>query len=326
MTKKLPLIINALFLTAVIALDGSLASQEVREISYKSSADQTLQPAMFFAPSSQKPVPLMVALHTWSADYQSNYNKAIETWCKKNKWAYIHPNFRGPNRRPEATGSRLVIADIISSVDFAKKTTSIDPSAIYLVGASGGGHAALLMAGKRPDLWAGVSAWVPISDLRSWYSQCKANNRKYYKEIDLSCGGPPGKSPEVDRQYRDRSPLTFLANAKGVQLHIHTGIQDGHTGSVPISHSLRAFNEVAKPGDALSADQIDFFTKTATVPADLKQPIHDSSYGKKQPLFRRHSGNATLTIFNGGHEIIPTAAVGWLLKIHLSKASALQRK
>jgi len=130
-----------------------------------SSADGLKQPAMFFAPETDEAVPLVVALHTWSGNYRQPYHKAIEQWCINKGWAYIHPNFRGANRRPEATGSELVVKDIVSAVEYAKKSARIDRSSIFLVGTSGGGHAALLMAGRHPEIWAGVSAWVPISGL-----------------------------------------------------------------------------------------------------------------------------------------------------------------
>ena len=120
-----------------MALSTTYGSR-AKEIKYQSSADQSEQPAMFYAPVSKKPVPLMVALHTWSGNYKQKYHKAIEQWCIKHGWAYIHPDFRGPNNRPEATGSKLVVADIVSAVEYAKKSTQIDHSAIYLVGTSGG--------------------------------------------------------------------------------------------------------------------------------------------------------------------------------------------
>jgi hypothetical protein len=54
------------------------------------------------------------------------------------------------------------------------------------------------------------------------------------------------------------------------------------------------------------------------MPADLKQSIDDPSFGKKQPLFRRRSQTAEVTIFQGGHEIVYEAALGWLAKQALS--------
>jgi pimeloyl-ACP methyl ester carboxylesterase len=286
------------------------------EIRYISLADKSEQPAMFYAPESRDAVPLVVALHTWSGNYKQTHHKAIEQWCMENGWAYIHPNFRGPNKHPDATGSELVVKDIVSAVMHAKTATSIDASSVYLVGTSGGGYTALVMAGHHPEIWTGVSAWVPISDLKAWYYECRLAKLNYFKDIAASCGGAPGESPAADEEYLKRSPLTYLSNAKGVVLHINAGIKDGHNGSVPISHSLLAFNEVAASKDRLSKEEISFFVEKAQVPVHLRTDISDASYGEKQPLFRRTSGNATVTIFNGGHELVPDAVISWFLTVH----------
>ena len=289
-------------------------AQESKEIRYVSSADKSEQPAMFYAPESKDAVPLVVALHTWSGNYKQGYHKEIEQWCIKNGWAYIHPDFRGPNTRPEATGSTLVVADIVSAVEYAKNTTTIDNSSIYLVGTSGGGCTALVMAGHHPEIWAGVSAWVPISDLKAWHAQ-----GRYVRDLVKSCGGAPGDSATVDKEYTKRSPLTYLKKAKGLKLHINAGIHDGHKGSVPISHSLLAFNEVAATKDQISENDIRFFVEKAKVPPKLKADIADPTYGKKRPLFRRESGNATVTIFEGGHELVAPAAIAWIQQVHNKK-------
>ena len=41
----------------------------------------------------------------------------------------------------------------------------------------------MLMAGRHPDIWAGVSAWVPISDLKAWYHECEKSGRKYFRDV-----------------------------------------------------------------------------------------------------------------------------------------------
>ena len=97
----------------------------------------------------------------------------------------------------------------------------------------GGGYTSLIMAGKRPDLWAGVSAWVPISDLRAWHRECKAKGLKYAREIELSCGGAPGSSPKADQEYAKRSPLTFLKKAKRVNLSSTPESSTGTRGACP---------------------------------------------------------------------------------------------
>jgi len=282
------------------------------EVKVPSSADDSLQWTRFFAPSSEEPVPLVVILHSWSANWKQTLHRPIEDYCVKKGWAYLHPDFRGPNRRPQATGSALVVSDIVDAVEYACKQTKVDRKRIFLIGTSGGGYTSLVMAGKRPGLWAGVSAWVPISDLRAWHKECKSKGRKYFRDIELSCGGAPGSSPEVDREYANRSPLTFLKKAKGLNLSINAGILDGHKGSVPISHSLLAFNEVAEEKDRLPMEDVAYFTEKAKVPPPLLREIKDPSYGKKAPLFRRTSGSATVTIFQGGHELVASAALAWL--------------
>ena len=303
-----------ILLVLIMASAIAVQAQGTKEIRYVSSADKSEQPAMFYAPESKDAVPLIVALHTWSGNYKQDYHKAIEQWCIKNDWAYIHPDFRGPNKRPEATGSELVVKDIVSAVEYAKNTTRIDRSSIYLVGTSGGGYTALVMAGRHPEIWAGVSAWVPISDLKAWHAQ-----GKYVGDMEKSCGGAPGDSVAVDKEYTKRSPLTYLKMAKGLTLHINAGIHDGHNGSVPISHSLLAFNEVASTKDQISEEDICFFVEKAKVPPKLKTVISDPTYGKNYPLFRRESGNATVTIFEGGHKLVAPAATAWIQQVHNEK-------
>jgi len=97
-----------------------------------------------------------------------------------------------------------------------------------------------------------------------------------------------------------------------VNLSINAGILDGHKGSVPISHSLLAFNEVARAEDRLSMEEIGYFTEKAKVPESLVREITDSSFGRKVPVFRRTSASATVTIFQGGHELVASAVLAWL--------------
>jgi len=289
---------------------------EVREICYPSSADDSQQPALFFAPAIRgEPRPLLVGLHSWSSNYLQTMSVPYAKWCIEKKWNFIHPNFRGPNRRPEATGSELVVKDILSAVAYAKKHGAVDESRIYLVGASGGGYACLLMAGRAPEIWAGVSAWVPIADLAKWHAETTARKLRYAGEIEKSVGGKPEHGSAAAKEAAKRSAITYLHRARGVNLDINAGITDGHNGSVPISHSLEAFNVLAKRKDRIDAQLISEFVKTAKVPKALQgQAPNDDSYGKKPVLFRRQSGAARVTIFQGGHDLIAEAALQWLAK------------
>jgi hypothetical protein len=128
--------------------------------------------------------------------------------------------------------------------------------------------------------------------------------------IEQCCGGKPG--PATEAEYRHRSPLFHLAVAKGVPLDINTGIHDGHTGSVPVSHSLLAFNVLAAPDKQVSAADIDFMVREQKIPAALATETQIDPERQKATLFRRASGNARVTVFEGGHDSEPTAALEWL--------------
>jgi len=353
--------------------------QEVKIVSIPSSADGSAQPAAFYDSGTPGPKPLLVALHTWSYDYDQEMNIPYAEWCIAHDWILIAPSFRGPNNCPEAAGSELAVQDVLDAVDYAcqralslskrgpstgsgcgpralslskrgpwigsgrepralslskrgpwigsgrepralslsKRGPStgsgrVDARRIYLAGVSGGGHMALLMAGRAPDRWAAVSAWVPISDLAAWHAECRAAGRPYAADLERSCGGAPGDSLAVDAEYRARSPLTYLNPDITTPLDINAGILDGHTGSVPISHTLRAFNAVAAAEDRIGDDEIAHFVEQAAVPPGLCGNFHDPLYGDKRVLFRRQSNNARVTIFDGGHEIIYEAALNWL--------------
>jgi hypothetical protein len=40
-----------------------------------------------------------------------------------------------------------------------------------------------------PEIWAGVSAWAPISDLNAWDEESRRLGTKYARQIAASCGG-----------------------------------------------------------------------------------------------------------------------------------------
>ncbi|HEX7772632.1 MAG TPA: prolyl oligopeptidase family serine peptidase [Pyrinomonadaceae bacterium] len=289
----------------------------VQRIMYVSSADNTRQPMMFYKPNLNEPRPLLVALHSWSEGYRQSESVIYSEWAIANDWIFIHPHFRGPNVKPEATGSDLVIGDVLSAIDYAKANAQVDESRIYAVGWSGGGHLGLLLAGRAPEIWAGVSAWVPVSDLNAWYEESRRLRTKYVSHIEASCGGRPTGDTPAARECRKRSPLSYLERARAVPIDLNHGINDGRNNAdpVPISHSLRAFNLLAEPRDHFSEEEIDFFTRQSQVPGSLRsETTTDPDYGGLKILYRRQSGNARITVFDGAHDKNTEAAFKWLNK------------
>ncbi len=214
-----------------------------------SSFDGALQSALVQVPEGydpSKPAPLLVGLHTWSGTYRQQA-KAMGPRANARGWLLVLPDFRGPNlpRNPRA---RLACASlaaqrgVMDAVRYMCERYRVDKRRIYLLGASGGGHMAQMMASKYPDVWAAVSAWVGISDLRLW----QAENPHYAAGVHACMGGAPRDSAAVDWQYLTRSPITFIQNASNTWLDLQAGRRDR---SVPYHHTVDAFERVSKvPG------------------------------------------------------------------------------
>lgn len=290
--------------------------QEVKEIEYISSIDQSKQPSLIYTAKSKEKRPLLVGLHSWSTNYLSGGGDLLYAdWAIEQDWHFVHPNFRGQNWTPKAMGSEYVVADVVSIVEYMKKNYNVDEDRIYLIGCSGGGYATLLMAGRKPELWAGVSAWVPISDIYAWWKQRdegSKNNSRYARNIETVIGGRPDKDEALKQECMKRSAITYLAKAKGLNIDINHGVNDGRNGSVPFTHSLYAFNRLAAEKDKLTDEEIKEYYKSRKLPDTMKVADADPLFGEKTTLFRRISGNARVTIFDGGHEIVHKPALNWL--------------
>lgn len=305
-----------------ILLIAQTHSAEVKTVQIRSTLDGSEQPSLLYLPANQpsdSPLPLVVHLHSWSAHYDKStgLDEALAE-CRRRKWICIAPEFRGPNNRPEACASRLAMQDILDAVDFVQKQAKVNPKRIYLVGGSGGGHMSLVMAARYPKRWTAVSAWVPITDLAAWHTFSEVRKAPYAKMLENCCGGVPG-SPATDREYRNRSSLPSLAKAKGLPIAIEAGIHDGHKGSVPVSHSLRAFNVLAKANgyskQVIAESDIEAITTQEQIPLSLQKNWGNHPERKFPTLFHREAGPASVTIFEGGHEMDFATAFRWFDQI-----------
>ncbi|MFN5437185.1 MAG: alpha/beta hydrolase family protein [Planctomyces sp.] len=282
-----------------------------------SSLDGKSQPVLAWAPDTAKvqKTPLFVFLHSWSSDYTQDNSKWLKA-CAERGWIWLHPNFRGINQSPQACGSRLARQDILDAIEHACELWQVDRERIYLAGVSGGGHMSLLMAGHHPERFSAISAWVGPTDLAQWHRFHTQDGKpgKYAKMIEKSLLGAPGTSPEIDAEYRDRSPVYHLHQATTLPVSIWAGVEVGHAGSVPVSHSLWAFNAVCR---GLQRPEIsDLEIQQLVRDRQLQQPTADDmaedvELGRKIFL-RRRAGPSVVTIFDGGHESLPPAAMAWL--------------
>src|SRR5690606_33900763 len=106
---KLSICLAVLF--ALTSLPMTQAEKNpLQMIEIKSSIDGEMQKAMIYVPENKadEAIPLLVVLHSWSNGYdQKAVLEPCHKECEERGWAMVHPDFRGPNVRPEACASKL---------------------------------------------------------------------------------------------------------------------------------------------------------------------------------------------------------------------------
>lgn len=205
---------------------------EQREILVKSSFDGTMQPSLFYKSVSKSKRPLLVGLHTWSFDRFNQINNMLPV-AEKYDFNLLLPEFRGSNLNSNlnctlACGSEYAKQDIKDAIDYLLDNEEIDTDNIFLLGLSGGGHMALLMAGMCPEYFKAIGAYVPITDLTKWVEESEG-----YRRHILACCG------DSIEEMLKRSPISYLDTIAKANLKIFHG---KHDPVVPVSHSMKLYN------------------------------------------------------------------------------------
>ena len=202
------------------------------EIYVVSSLDGTIQPSLYFAADGDNR-PLLVGLHTWSHMRDNQINNLLPI-AEKNGFNLLLPEFRGSNlcTNPDplkACGSIYAKTDIKEAIDYIKGTRNIDVDNIFLVGLSGGGHMAMLMAGFIPEYFRAIAPFVPISDIEMWLFQ---SPEVYHKHILACTGGDRG-------EMYDRSPIKYIDTIAKANIKVFHGKYDN---VVPVMQSIGFYN------------------------------------------------------------------------------------
>lgn len=200
------------------------------EILVPSALDGSEEPSLYHA-ASGRCRPLLVGLHTWSHD-RFNQVENLLPLAQKHDFHLLLPEFRGPNlqsnpRAAMACGSEYAVEDVKDAIDYALAHYDIDRENVFLLGLSGGGHMALMMAGRIPAYFRAIGAAVPITDLSKWALQ-----NPDYRENLLACCG-------IDRsEQKKRSPISYTDAIARANLKIFHGKFDP---VVPVSQSLELY-------------------------------------------------------------------------------------
>jgi len=304
-------------------ISGSLSGQQVpgesegswsndfQLVEIKSTLDDHVQKAYFYASTAADPAPLIVSLHTWSGDYTQ---KDTLSWlCMAKDLNYIHPDFRGINNTKNACCSDLAISDINESISYAIENANVDTSRIYVIGTSGGGYATLSAFMKSKQRIRKFSAWVPISDLIAWYHESSIRQNKYAGDI-LGC--TESKEGTLNMSVaREKSPVywdTPVSKLNTSELYIYTGIYDGLQGSVPITQSINFYNKVLS--DLGVKDSLKFVSDHEKLQLlEFRRPL--GNFGKiadRTIFLSKEYHHIKLIIFEGNHEMLPKYALNEL--------------
>lgn len=205
-----------------------------QELLIQSTLDGSMQPSLFYKSASAEKRPLLVGLHTWSYD-RFNQIKNMLPVAEEHDFNLLLPEFRGKNlaENPhcrEACGSELAKQDIQDAIDYVIAHENVDPENVFLLGLSGGGHMALLMAGKCPEYFKAIGSFVPVTDLRKFVKESKI----YRKSVFDCCG-------EDEAELLKRSPVNYIDTIAKANLKIFHGKYDP---IVPVSHSITLFNQL----------------------------------------------------------------------------------
>lgn len=286
-------------------------------ISIPSSLDQQQQPAYLYR-SKKNNQALIISLHTWSGDYTQR--DPLVNYCIAADINYLHPNFRGPNNRPEAAGSKQVIQDIDDAIQWAIDSLQLNKEEIHVVGVSGGGFATLFTYMKSKHAIKSFHAFVGIYNLEDWYHESRGRKNVYADHIVAFTSGQQGM-PNME-EARNRSPFfmkTPIKQRSQSSLHLYCGMHDGYTGSVPISQTLELYNKVVqdfagKNSASLVPQQVIYtLLKRRSSPAF---PVQQGAFmGRDLIYHNQYKQQVELTVFDGGHEM----PEGNLLKLIFSK-------
>lgn len=116
------------------------------------------------------------------------YKESVSTGTAFSYNHYLLPEFRGSNldsnpHCTQACGSECAKQNIKDAIGFVVGQYNVDREYIFVLGLSGGGHMALLMAGFCPEYFKAVGVFVPITDLEKWQEQ----NPCYAKHVLACC-------------------------------------------------------------------------------------------------------------------------------------------
>lgn len=234
--------LNAKGLTTITHVNADwLAARkvgQVEQIWYTSSKDDRKIEGWIIKPpdfDAGRKYPLILEIHGGPfANYGDRFDFEKQTYAAKD-YVVLYTNPRGSTSYGGEFGNLIHHAypgddfyDLNSGVDAAIGKGYIDPDNVFVTGGSGGGVLTCWMIGRSTRFRAAATLY-PVIDWYSWIGTADIGARM----ASYWFAGPPWQSPEILRNYEDRSLLSVVKNVKTPTL-IMTGEEDYRT---PISEA-----------------------------------------------------------------------------------------
>jgi dipeptidyl aminopeptidase/acylaminoacyl peptidase len=188
---------------------NAIAEPELLEVT---ASDGGVVPARWYrADDPAVPRRVIVWVHGGPTDqWQVTFMPRIEFWRSRG-WDVVVPDHRGSTghgrAHQQAMNGRwgeLDVADVAAVIAHLHATGVTDPALTVLMGGSAGGFTALGVIARHPGLVAAAAVAYPVGDL----ADLAERSHRFERHSAWRLVGELG-SPEVDRRYRDRSPVWF---------------------------------------------------------------------------------------------------------------------
>lgn len=177
---------------------------------------------------------LVIYLHGGLSDAEQGFCTDYE-WCFHNlcrevldrEGVYVSPQYRGDSWMNAAAE-----VDMVMLIKSLRERFGIKQ--VIITGGSMGGTAALILASHHPELFDGVVAMCPATDMRKLYLDLSTREELIYRHIAKSIveayGGTPDKIPD---EYDFRSSIK-LADRLDMPVVIRHGDADE---IIPVAHA-----------------------------------------------------------------------------------------
>lgn len=198
---------------------------KVEKMTYKSSEGGMSIPAFVFTPLKPRGAKGHAALVWVHPDIRGHVYEYYIPYVREavsRGYVVIAPEYRGSYGYGKEHYDAIdyggkEVEDVISSVDYLKTMSIVDPQRIGIIGWSHGGMITLLSIERQPKLFKAAAALVPVTNLFQRLAWNGVEQRKQSIDPWNRTGGLPN---EQKAEYKRRSPI-YGVDAIDIPLLVH---------------------------------------------------------------------------------------------------------